>query len=154
MDIKTNTYTPSPVSSFNAKGIASSSIDSVQVKKDRKVDNQQILTAEDKSIERKENEKTDHTQKVFSNEKKQDAEQVVAQLNKSIQSVQRNLSFSIDEDLEKVVINITDKETDEVVRQIPTEEALEMSKSLKNLLVDKLNDSQTSPEGVFFNSSV
>ncbi|NDI86644.1 flagellar protein FlaG [Undibacterium crateris] len=57
----------------------------------------------------------------------------VADINKSIQSLSQDLQFSVDKDSDKVVVKIIDQQTKQVLRQIPSEEALEISKSLDKL---------------------
>ncbi|NMG17466.1 flagellar protein FlaG [Aromatoleum bremense] len=44
-----------------------------------------------------------------------------------------NLSFSVDEDTRITVVKLIDSETDEVLRQIPSEEALQIAKALDRL---------------------
>ncbi|MDO8176906.1 MAG: flagellar protein FlaG [Undibacterium sp.] len=57
----------------------------------------------------------------------------VKDINSTIQALSQNLEFTIDNDSERVVVKIVDQQTKEVLRQIPTEEALEISKSLDRL---------------------
>jgi flagellar protein FlaG len=45
----------------------------------------------------------------------------------------QSLQFSIDEDSKDIVVKVIDQSTKEVVRQIPTEEALEIAKSLDKM---------------------
>lgn len=52
--------------------------------------------------------------------------QRVEEANRLAQSVQRAVSFAIDENSGRVVIRVTDETTGEVIRQIPSEEFLEM----------------------------
>ena len=67
-------------------------------------------------------------------EEKQASEQslnnAVKQLNSYVQSTNRNLEFNIDNDSGQTVIKVTDSETDELIRQIPNEEALYIAKQL------------------------
>ena len=84
-------------------------------------------------------------------------DETVSQLNDSLQNVQRNLEFSIDQDVGKIVINVRDKQTDEIIRQIPNEEVLELAKNL-HAASERFNDlidshSQSSADGVFLRSS-
>ena len=59
----------------------------------------------------------------------QNLQGMVENLNELAQSViQRQLQFSIDEDSGKTVIKVIDTETDELIRQIPPEDLLEMQK--------------------------
>lgn len=48
------------------------------------------------------------------------------------QIISRDLSFSVDEASGETVIRVVDPETDEVVRQIPSEEVLRIARSLES----------------------
>ncbi|WP_026179901.1 flagellar protein FlaG [Hahella ganghwensis] len=70
-------------------------------------------------------------------ENKQGQEQLkeaVSKLNDYIQSVQRDLQFELDDDSGKTVVRVLDRQTQEVVRQIPDEVALKLA---RNLLQDE-----------------
>ncbi|MBC7454176.1 MAG: flagellar protein FlaG [Massilia sp.] len=64
-------------------------------------------------------------------------EQQVAQALKSIndvlQSRSPNLEFSVDNDSHRTIVKVVDKNTLEVIRQMPTQEALEIAKALDHL---------------------
>ena len=64
---------------------------------------------------------------------KQQLEEMVAGLNNFVQSVQRQLQFSVDENSGKTVITVIDAETDKVVRQIPSEEVLRMQQHMREV---------------------
>lgn len=59
--------------------------------------------------------------------------QAVSDINKTIQALSQDLQFSVDKDSNRVVVKIIDQQTNKVLRQIPSEEALEISKSLGKL---------------------
>ncbi|MDL2284134.1 flagellar protein FlaG [Oxalobacter sp. OttesenSCG-928-P03] len=61
---------------------------------------------------------------------KERTQQVVNELSESLASMATSLDFSVDEDLGRVVVKIVDSETQEVIKQIPSEEALALAKSL------------------------
>lgn len=56
--------------------------------------------------------------------------QAVEQLNRYIQTVQRNLQFSVDQDSGATVVKVIDAKTDTVIRQIPSEESLKLARQL------------------------
>lgn len=58
-------------------------------------------------------------------------EKTVKQLNEFSRSQERNLQFSFDEALDLTVITVVDSETDEVIRQIPSEEVLRLAQHLE-----------------------
>ena len=61
---------------------------------------------------------------------KQNLDNAVKQLNTYVQSINRNLEFNIDNDSGQTVVKVIDAETDELIRQIPNEEALHIAKQL------------------------
>lgn len=63
----------------------------------------------------------------------------VKQIEQFTQSVAQNLKFSIDEDTGKTVVKIMDSQTNELIRQIPSEEAINIARTLGKI------------EGVLFN---
>ncbi len=64
--------------------------------------------------------------------KSEELEAAVKQMEKFFQSVHRNLEFSIDDKSGKVVVKVIATETGEVVRQLPSAEALKLADNLKN----------------------
>lgn len=58
---------------------------------------------------------------------------VVENLNDFAQSVRRNLAFSMQNDTGKVVVEVTDSSTGELIRKIPSEEALELSERIADV---------------------
>ena len=56
----------------------------------------------------------------------------VQEIEKFVQSVKRNLEFSIDEPSGKVVVKVIASESGEIVRQIPNEEVLKLANSLND----------------------
>jgi flagellar protein FlaG len=58
-------------------------------------------------------------------------DQAVARLNKAVQKFSSGIEFSVDSDNDdRVVVKIVDQATKEVIRQMPTKEALEISKAI------------------------
>jgi flagellar protein FlaG len=56
-------------------------------------------------------------------------DQAVSALNQSSQIKTQGLEFSVDEDSQRTVVKVIDQETKEVLRQIPTKEALALAKA-------------------------
>ncbi len=72
---------------------------------------------------------------------KEELQSAVTKLNDFMQnSPQRNLSFSVDESTKDLVVVVTDKLTDEVIKQMPTKEALAVAKQIESMLGLILND--------------
>ncbi len=64
-------------------------------------------------------------------EKLQDA---VEKMNELMQGGKRSLNFSVDDSTEKVVIKVMDLDTEEIVRQIPSEETLKFAEHLEGMV--------------------
>jgi len=58
-------------------------------------------------------------------------EQSVQDLNSLVQELQRELRFSVDDNSGDTVVKVIDRQTDEVVRQIPSEEILQLRERLE-----------------------
>lgn len=54
----------------------------------------------------------------------------VDKLNQSMTASSQDLQFSVDEDSKKTVVKLIDRTTHEVLRQMPTKEALDIARSL------------------------
>lgn len=57
-------------------------------------------------------------------------DQAIKNINKSLQGFGQGLEFSVDTDSQRTVIKVVDLETKQVLRQMPTEEALDIAKML------------------------
>jgi len=64
-------------------------------------------------------------------ESRQVVEKAIAHLNDYVQSVQRDLEFSLDEGSGATVVRVIDRSTKTVVRQIPSDVALRLARNLK-----------------------
>ena len=64
---------------------------------------------------------------------KERLESSVSQLKDLVQSVQRDLQFSIDDYSGRTVITVLDSNTAEIIRQIPSEEVLALAKNIESL---------------------
>ena len=73
-------------------------------------------------------------------DQRQNLQSSIDALNEFIKPQNTSLEFSIDDESGTVVVKVTDKETKEVIKQFPSEEALELAKALdklKGLLVQQ-----------------
>ncbi len=57
-------------------------------------------------------------------------EELVNNLNQHVQSTSRELHFSIDKKYGRPIVSVIDKETNRVIRQIPTEIALQVADTI------------------------
>lgn len=85
-----------------------------------------------------------------------DLDNLTKNLNESLKSLQSYLMFEKDTDTEKMVFFIKHSETDEIIRQIPAEEFLAISKNIQEYL-DQMNQSSEKlslPTGIITNQVV
>jgi len=64
-------------------------------------------------------------------EGQQGVREAITRLNDYVQSVQRDLQFQLDDTSGKTVVTVIDRQTSEVVRQIPDEVALRLAQDLQ-----------------------
>jgi len=60
-----------------------------------------------------------------------DVDRALSNLNDYAQNLQRDINFSVDETTRQTVIQVIDSETDEVIRQIPSEDILALARALE-----------------------
>ncbi|MFT6733170.1 MAG: putative FlaG/YvyC family protein [Polaribacter sp.] len=73
----------------------------------------------------------------------------IEELQQFNQSIDRSLQFKVDDELGVTIVRVVDKETDELIRQFPPEELLNISRRLK-----ELNEQGLANQGVFLQESV
>lgn len=65
------------------------------------------------------------------------------------QNIDRSLHFEVDEELGVTIVRVIDKETDELIRQFPPEELINLSRRLK-----ELNEQHSGSSGVLLQEKV
>lgn len=58
-------------------------------------------------------------------------EDAISSIKQFAQSIQRNLNFALDESSGRVVVKVTDAVSGDVIRQMPSEDALRLAESLE-----------------------
>jgi flagellar protein FlaG len=67
-------------------------------------------------------------------------EHAVEKIQEAVNSLAQNLKFSIDEETGKTVVKVMDVQTEEVIRQIPSQEAITIARTLDKIQGLLLND--------------
>ena len=57
-------------------------------------------------------------------------EDAVASIQEFVQSVKRDLNFAVDDGSGQVIVKVTDPSSGDLIRQIPSEEALQLAENL------------------------
>ena len=123
-----------PVGTSVSKGI--SQVDASQV-------SQKIEKTKDDIKQLKSEETNGQTEQV-------QLESLMKNLNLQLEKLQNYLRFEKDDSSEKMVIFIKNSETDEVIRQIPSQEFLTISKNITNYLEmrQQLSETMVTPPGL------
>ncbi len=59
--------------------------------------------------------------------------QALQSINKALQDQSSNLEFTVDTDSNRTIVKVVDQQTKEIIRQMPSVEAIEISKALDKL---------------------
>ncbi|GAC15190.1 flagellar protein FlaG [Aliiglaciecola lipolytica] len=98
------------------------------LKSEQKVATEQLQNGQEKERQADNN--------ASNNESSLNIESAVSEISDFLQATNRQLSFSVDEKSERQVVKVTDSESGEVIRQIPSEEVLALSERIKELQSD------------------
>ena len=83
------------------------------------------------------------------NVNQQEVKSQIEELQQFNQNIDRSLQFKVDEELGVTIVRVIDKETDELIRQFPPEELINLSRRLK-----ELNEQDSGNSGVLLQEKV
>lgn len=83
---------------------------------------------------------------------KSELRDAVDQINNFVQTVQRDLSFSMDEGSGHTIIKVIDSESGKLVRQIPSEEVIALATYLQDVNTGSASSGEV-PHGILFSDS-
>ena len=64
----------------------------------------------------------------------QETKKLVKELNEISDSLNTDIKFGYDNDLSEIYVTVTDKHTGKIIRKLPSEEAMKIKKSMKELV--------------------
>lgn len=67
-------------------------------------------------------------------EQNQKVREVAQQLNKAMEASNTKLTFVVDQESKKAIVKVVDAETNQVIRQIPSEEAVLVAKKISRMM--------------------
>ncbi len=79
----------------------------------------------------------------------QDIQNEIEKLQQFNQSIERSLHFEVDDELGVTIVRVVDKDTDELIRQFPPEELINLSRRLK-----ELNEQDVGNTGILLHEKV
>lgn len=126
------------IESMNAANVAASSVqqstppEASQAQQAQKSQEVQQVPQQDARVQ----ESIQETEQVTAEQ----LEAAIERLNELMKEGQRSLAFSVDKELDEVVVKVMDTKTDQLIRQIPNEESLKFAKNLESVLGVIFND--------------
>lgn len=106
--------------------------DFVKGNKNKDIKNHALLNAKISGIDNEKDEEKDNVEKTF--------EKAVNKINENLIAAHRKLSYDVHEDTNQIIVKIIDTDTDEIVREVPPEEQLDLKVKMQDmvgLLLDK-----------------
>jgi flagellar protein FlaG len=67
-------------------------------------------------------------------EQNQKVREIAQELNKAMEASNTKLTFVVDQESKKAIVKVVDSETNQVIRQIPSEEAVLVAKKISRLM--------------------
>ncbi len=67
---------------------------------------------------------------LLSNSERTQLESAVSDMQSFVQSVSRDIAFAVDDESGQMIVSITERKTGQVIRQLPSEEALKLAENL------------------------
>lgn len=65
-----------------------------------------------------------------------ETEQAISEVGEFLQTLNRHLSFSVDDTSDRTIVSVVDQSSGDVIRQIPSEEILRIAEKIKDLQND------------------
>jgi len=66
-------------------------------------------------------------------QRRKELDQALKNVTGYVQNITRQLNFTIDEELDEPIVTVLDQDSGEVIRQIPTEDMLELAKTISEM---------------------
>ncbi len=105
-----------------------------QVMKAENVQAEKVVSQVKETEQAKQQSKSELNPNINPNLSHEKVEEAVASLNAFVQLMDRNVSFEIDTESGRDVISVFEKETKVLIRQIPSEETLELLKRMDKMV--------------------
>ncbi|NPA54851.1 MAG: flagellar biosynthesis protein FlaG [Epsilonproteobacteria bacterium] len=68
------------------------------------------------------------------NKIREELQKTVEELNKEMSPLNTDIKFKFDDKVDELVVNVIDKNTDKVIRKIPSDEALKLMEKMRELV--------------------
>lgn len=92
----------------------------------------QKIKADEKQIKSEET-KTEKKENVLNEKQMKRLEQAIEEANQKMKLKKKSLEYSVDEQTNRIAIVVRDQETDEVIKEIPSKETLDMLAKIQEI---------------------
>ena len=132
MDSRSSAASSVPPNSKGEKQSFFNGNDPGKMKSTKEIQQETIKAVQSEKVKEKE------LQKIEDKEDKkkiqQELNELVAKLNKEVAPISENIKFGFNDDIDGLMVNVVDAKTGEVIRQFPTEDAIDIMKKMKELI--------------------
>jgi len=116
---------------FANVGNTQKSMDYSQINRKDEEINSHKLQENTKLQEKKQNEDVKIEEKQVTKDKLQE---LTTQLNKEMAPLNPDIKFSFNDKIDELIVNVVDKNTDKIIRKIPSDEALKIMEKMRDLV--------------------
>jgi len=115
---------------FSNVGNVQKSMDYSQIKQDDSLHTRKL----ENSTETQKDKQDDEIKKHHKEMTKQELQDLTHKLNKEMAPLNTDIKFTYDDKINNLVVNVIDKNTDRIIRKIPSEEALKIMEKMRELV--------------------
>jgi flagellar protein FlaG len=118
------------IDGISEKKVNSQNVPTAEIRNRDQLNTDKKIKSEEKIVNSEDQKKQDHI----------DTEVAMERVVSAAKFFNRKIHLEVEEDLNMMIVKVIDSETDEIIRQIPAEELIELSKNaddLKGLLINK-----------------
>jgi len=115
---------------FSNVGNVQKSMDYSQINQDDKLHTRKL----ENSAETQKDKQDEEIKKEEKKATKDELQDLTKQLNKEMSPLNPDIKFQYDDKVNELVVNVVDKNTDKVIRKIPSEEALKIMEKMRELV--------------------
>jgi len=115
---------------FSNVGNVQKSMDYSQINQNNNLQSNKL----EKSAENQKDKQDEDIKKHQKDMTKEQLQELTTKLNKEMEPLNPDIKFSYDEKINELVVNVIDKNTDRIIRKIPSEEALKIMEKMRELV--------------------
>jgi len=115
---------------FSNVGNVQKSMDYSNIKQDDTLNTRKIENSAEVQKDKQDEEIQKHQKEMT----KEELQKLTTQLNKEMEPLNPDIKFQYNDKINELVVNVIDKNTDKVIRKIPSDEALKIMEQMRKLV--------------------